>query len=116
MYKVYVKADETGRVVAINSSEFLDDLTGWVEIDQGHGDRFHHAQANYLPGPLRDAHGVCCYKLEDGEVLERTAEEMAADRGTFTDKPTIESRVENVEEKTGELEEALSLILSGVTE
>lgn len=30
--------------------------------------------------------------------------------------PTLKTRVEDVEEKTGELEEALELILSGVTE
>lgn len=58
MNKVYAKADEDGRVIAINSDAFLTDTTGWVEIDHGTGDKYHHAQGNYLPGQLMDWRGV----------------------------------------------------------
>lgn len=78
-YVVFIRTDDAGRVVAINSSAFLTDTDGWVEIDSGHGDRFHHAQGNYLPGPLADERGVYRYKLTDGAVAERTQEEMDVD-------------------------------------
>lgn len=78
-YKVLVRADDAGRVVAINSSAFVTDTDGWVEIDSGWGDQYHHAQGNYLPGPLTDERGVCRYKLADGAVVERTQEEMDGD-------------------------------------
>ena len=78
-YKVLIRADAAGRVVAINSSAFITDTDGWVEIDSGYGDRCHHAQGNYLPGPLMDERGVYRYKLDDGAVVERTPEEMDAD-------------------------------------
>ena len=78
-YLVYIRVDDAGRVVDINSSAFLTDTDGWVQIDRGHGDRFHHAQGNYLPGPLMDERGVYRYKLADGAVVERTAEELDAD-------------------------------------
>lgn len=81
LYKVFARADEEGRVIEINSSAFIDGESGggWVEIDSGYGDRYHHAQGNYLPLPLMDKRGVYRYKLVDGKVAERTQEEMDAD-------------------------------------
>ena len=90
VYKVYVRVDESGRLVSINSSAFVRDTEGMVEIDRGPGDRYHHAQGNYLPGPLMDVRGVCRYKLEGGKVVERTEEEMLADV-----KPRVKSDLEN---------------------
>ena len=78
-YIVYIRVDDAGRVVDINSSAFVQDTDGWVQIDSGHGDRYHHAQGNYLPRPLMDERGVYRYKLADGAVVERTQEEMDAD-------------------------------------
>lgn len=115
-YKVLVRVDSAGRVVAINSSAFALDTDCWTEIDSGYGDRYHHAQGNYLPGPLMDDRGIYRYKLKDGEVVERTQDEMDADYTEPEIKPSIEARVETVEGETAELREALDLILSGVTE
>lgn len=78
-YIVYVKANSNGCITAVNSSEFLTDTTDWVEIDSGYGDKYHHAQGNYLPMPIVDERGIYRYKLEDGKVVERTKEEMDAD-------------------------------------
>ena len=77
--RVFVKTDDKNRVTAINSEIFISDKTGWVEIDRGDGDRYHHAQGNYFPKPLTDENGVYRYKYADGIVSERTAEEMAGD-------------------------------------
>ena len=76
---VYVKTDDKNRVTAVNSEIFISDKTGWVEIDRGDGDRYVHAQGNYLPKPLTDENGVYRYKYADGIVSERTAEEIAGD-------------------------------------
>lgn len=78
-HEVYVKTDADGRITAINSSAFLPDAEGWMLIDQGHGDRYAHAQGNYLPQPIMDEFGVYQYKLVNGVVTERTVEEMMAD-------------------------------------
>lgn len=78
-YKVLVRVDDAGRVVAINSDAFVTDTDGWVEIDSGYGDRYHHAQGNYLPLPMMDERGVFRYKLVDGKMAERTQEEMDGD-------------------------------------
>ena len=115
-YHVYIRVDDAGRVLAINSSAFVQDTEGWVQIDSGNGARYHHAQGNYLPGPLTDERGVYRYKLADGAIVERTAEEMDGDWAPMASQPTLESRVETVEGTTQELQEALDLLLTGVTE
>ena len=78
-YTVYVRTDGEGRILDIGSDAFLRSVDGWTAIDSGSGDRYRHAQGNYLPGPLMDERGVYRYKLADGAVAERTQEEMDAD-------------------------------------
>lgn len=75
-YIVYVKPNPNSYITAVNSSEFLTDTTGWVEIDSGYGDRYHHAQGNYFEKPIRTEGGAYRYKLVDGAVVECTAEEI----------------------------------------
>lgn len=79
MNRVYIKTDIQGRVTAINSDAFLGDSGGWTEIDYGEGDRFYHAQGNYLPKPLITALGICQYKMLSNKVVERTATEISLD-------------------------------------
>ena len=76
--KVLVRIDDAGRVTAINSDAFVSG-DGWTQIDEGEGDRYRHAQNNYLLKPLTDERGVYRYKLVDGLVVQRTQAEMDAD-------------------------------------
>ena len=79
--KVLVQTDDAGRVTAINSDACVSG-DGWTQIDEGEGDRYHHAQGNYFPGPLYDARGIPQYAyVPDGDPKwrERTQEEMDAD-------------------------------------
>ena len=77
--RVFIKTDSKNRVTAIDSEIFISDTSGWVEIDSGDGDKFAHAQGNYLPKSLTDENGVYRYKYENGAVCERSEGEMAAD-------------------------------------
>ena len=86
--RVYVQTDETGRVLRLEGEYSLPaDLTGWTKIDEGYGDRFSLAQSHYLDNPLYDG-AVLRYKLVDGKVVERTAEEIEADKAKLP-KPVI---------------------------
>lgn len=76
-YIVYAKPDSNGYITSVNSSEFLMDMTGWVEIDSGYGDRYLHAMGNYFPTPLMTDGEAYRYKLVSGKVVECTAEEIA---------------------------------------
>ena len=113
-YIVYVKIDEQNRIQAVNSSAFLDDVTGWVEIDSGFGDKYHHAQGNYFDKPLYDDRGIMRYRLVLGVPKERTQEDMDADYEAAEPQASLEARVEELEKKVdGEIadqREALNLL------
>lgn len=86
--RVYVQTDETGRVLRLEGEYSLPaDLTGWTKIDEGNGDKYALAQSHYLAKPLYDG-AVLRYKLVDGKVVERTAEEIEADKVKLP-KPVI---------------------------
>lgn len=86
-YIVYVKPNDSGYITAVNSSEFLSDTTGWVEIDRGYGDKYHHAQGNYFPQPIWTEGGAYRYKLVDGEPVECTPEEIREQEEARKPKP-----------------------------
>lgn len=112
-YKVLVHVDDAGRVVEINSSAFVTDTDGWVEIDSGWGDRYHHAQGNYLPGSLMDRRGLCRYKLGNGKIVERTQEEIDADYTPPQTTPTVEQRLTVVESSTDDIILMLADMIGG---
>ena len=91
--KVLVQIDDAGRVTAINSDAFVSG-DGWTAIDEGEGDRYRHAQNNYLLKPLTDERGVYRYKLVDGLAAQRTQAEMDAD---FDARPAPEPTAEEKE-------------------
>ena len=117
-YIVYARTNSNGYIIAVNSSAFLTDTTGWTEIDSGYGDKYHHAQGNYFPQPITTDGGAYRYKLVDGVPTECTAEEIAAQGEALKPVPTpsLENRVEVLETDAVETREALEMILSGVTE
>ena len=80
-YKVYVSL-QNGYITSINSEIFLseEEMDSMTEIDQGQGDKYAHAQSQYLEKGLVDEHGRYNYKFVEGKVVE-VAE---------VDKPTIE--------------------------
>lgn len=104
--KVYVKTNENNEIIEINSSIFLADTEGYIEIDEGYGDKYAHAQGHYLDKPLTDEQGRYNYMLFGEEVME-IAE---------ADKPTIEAIPQvTTEERLNALEEAmLEMVLGGM--
>lgn len=108
-YIVYVKIDDANRIMAVNSSAFVPDPSGWVEIDRGFGDKYHHAQGNYFDQPIYDDRGIKRYKLDDGKLVERTQEEMDADYTPPVPKPSDAERIAALEEEL-----AAAKILLGV--
>lgn len=79
-YKVYVSLQD-GYITSINSEIFLsqEEIQAMTEIGQGKGDKYAHAQSQYLEKGLVDEYGRHNYKYVEGKVVE-VAEE---------DKPTI---------------------------
>lgn len=121
--QVYVLPNAAGYITRIDGGYTATNITNpenWVLIDEGTGDRYNLCQSNYLPQPLRTDGGAYRYKLVDGQVVECTAEEIAAQEEAMSPNPdatpTLEYRVGALETDAAETREALEMILTGVTE
>lgn len=113
IYKVYIKTDEKNRIIAINSSAFLDDTLGWIKIDEGIGDKYHHAQGNYFDKSIYTTDGVPRYKLVDGKAVERSDEEIEADKPEPTKpQPTVEELQEQLLQTQLALTEIYEMMLA----
>lgn len=81
-YIVFIKIDNESHIIAVNSNAFIQSFEGWIQIDEGDGDRYHHAQGNFFDKPLTDERGIYRYLYTpESEQLwrERTQEEMDED-------------------------------------
>ena len=93
--KVYVKTDESDRIIRCDGGYTTpEDLSGWTQIDEGTGDKYNLCQSHYFDGGLYTADGIPRYKLVDGKPVERTAEEIAADRAALV--PTAPTALEQL--------------------
>ena len=73
---VYIKTDSNSNITDINSDVFINDTDGWIKIDEGVGDKYTHAQGNYLSKGLTTENGIYRYKYIDNKVVEKTVEEI----------------------------------------
>lgn len=89
---VYVRLDESNNIVEINSDRFITDKICWVKIDEGFGDKYNHAQGNYLDKPLMDEYGRYNYQLANGEVVE-IAEEDKPKYQPYTYEQLVEIKI-----------------------
>lgn len=112
-YIVYVKNDSSGRIIAVNSSAFLNDTTGWLEIDRGFGDKYGHAQGNYFQTPICTDDGAFRYKLVDGKVVECSTEEVAeqVEKICISTEKTIAQRVATLEKGISEVKNLFSAFM-----
>lgn len=94
--RVYILLDEQNRIIRIEGEYSLPgDLTGWVQIDEGYGDRFSLAQSHYIDGGLYTMQGIPRYKYEGGACVLRSEAEIAADRDALPKpQPSQLDRVE----------------------
>ena len=97
--KVYVLPGSSGYITRIDGGYTIGNITdpeNWVLIDEGNGDRYNLCQGNYFPQPIITDGGAYRYKLVDGQPVECTAEEIAAQEEALkpVPTPTLENRVE----------------------
>lgn len=86
--KVYVQMDDQSRITRCEGGFTTPaDLTGWVQIDEGTGDKYNLCQSHYFDG-LYTADGIPRYALADGAPVLRSDEEIEADRAAIVHAPT----------------------------
>lgn len=101
---VYCQVDEQNRITAVNSSIFLLDVTGWLELDRSDSgsrtsrDAYAHAQGNYFSDGLTDDTGAHRYIYDASsspKYREATAAEMQAERDAFPKPlPTVQEETD----------------------
>lgn len=117
--KVYALPNAVGYITNIDGGYTIGNITtpeDWVLIDEGYGDKYNLCQSNYLPQPLRTDGGAYRYKLVDGQVVECTQEEIAAQEAALPKpetKPSLESRVDTLESTTDDMVLMLADIIGG---
>lgn len=92
--KVYIKIDENNCITDINSSIFLSSIEGYICIDEGSGDKYVHAQGNYLKKSLVDSKGRYNYKYISNKVVELTEEEKESLYPKQEPQPSREEQLE----------------------
>ena len=93
--RVFIKIDDNNRITRIEGEYTLpQDLTDWILIDEGYGDKYNLAQTHYLEKGLTTADDIYQYKFENEEVVERTEGEIEADREAA---PVIPTQMELLE-------------------
>lgn len=93
--RVFILIDDNNRITRIEGEYTLpQDLTDWIQIDEGYGDKYHLAQSNYLNKPLMTEDGIYQFKYENDQIVERTTEEIEADREAV---PVIPTQMEQLE-------------------
>lgn len=116
---VYVKTDAHRYIVCVDggyTTSNIADPENWVQIDAGEGDRYNLCQNNYFDKSIRTESGVYRYKLVDGQPVECTAEEIAAQEAALPKpevKPSLESRVDTLETTTDDMILMMADIIGG---
>ena len=118
--KVYIQTDTEGRILRCEGGYTTpSDLTGWIEIDEGTGDKYNLCQSHYFDGSLYTVDGIPRYKWDGSAAVLRTEEELEADRVAIPEsKPskTVEARLTALEAEAEQAKadrEALNILLGG---
>ena len=112
--KVYVLTDDQSRIIRCEGGYTIGnitDLSGWVQIDEGTGDKYNLCQSHYFDGGLYTVDGIPRYALADGVPVLRSEEEIEADRAAIVPVP---SRQELLEQQVADLQnQILTMRLGG---
>lgn len=93
--KVYIKLDAQNRIIQCEggyTESNIDNIENWIQIDEGYGDKYNLCQTHYFEKSLYTDENLYRYKYINNEIIERTAEELAAE--TITQEPTQLDRIE----------------------
>ena len=92
--KVYIQTDTDGRILRCEGGYTTpSDLTDWIEIDEGVGDKYNLCQSHYFDGGLYTMDGIPRYRWDGTQAVERTEEELEADRAARPAPPPTTEEV-----------------------
>ena len=118
--KVYIQTDTEGRILRCEGGYTTPaDLTGWIEIDEGTGDKYNLCQSHYFDGGLYTMDGIHRYHWDGEKAVLRSEDELEEDRAAIPEPEpsgTLEARVAALEadaEQAALDRAALTILLTG---
>ena len=92
--KVYIRTDDLGRIIRCEGGYTTpEDLTDWIEIDEGVGDRYNLCQSHYFHGGLYTMDGIPRSRWDGSAAVLRTEEELEEDRAARPAPPPTTEEV-----------------------
>ena len=94
--KVYIQTDAEGRILRCEGGYTTpQDLTSWIKIDEGNGDRYNLCQSHYFDSGMYTIDGIPRYRWDGTQAALRTEKEREADRASAPEAgPSQLDRVE----------------------
>ena len=105
--KAYIQTDTDGRILRCEGGYTTPaDLTDWIEIDEGNGDKYNLCQSHYFDGGLYTMDGIHRYRWDGSAAVLRSEEELEADRAARpAPPPTTNERISILEEQLVQADE-----------
>ena len=105
--KVYIQTDTEGRILRCEGGYTTPaDLTGWIEIDEGTGDKYNLCQSHYFADGMYTMDGIPRYRWDGKQAVERSEDELEADRAARpAPPPTTNERIATLEEQIAQADE-----------
>lgn len=97
--KVYIKVDSQNRIIQCDGGYTEANVIGegWIQIDEGYGDKYNLCQTHYFEDSLYTNDGFYRYKYINNEIVERTADELAADKTSLESIVPEATRLDRIE-------------------
>ncbi len=96
--KVLVKINENAEITKITSSVF-DSEDDYIIIDSGNGDKFAHAQNQYLEKTIKDIYNRYNYQYVNNEVIEVVHGEYVAPDPEPTEVEILQAENEELKDE-----------------
>ena len=96
--KVYIQTDIEGRILRCEGGYTTPaDLTGWIEIDEGTGDKYNLCQSHYFDGGLYTMDGIPRYEWTGEAAVLRNEDAIEQDRASVAqpEQPPAQQETES---------------------
>lgn len=96
--KVYIQTDTDGRILRCDGGYTTPaDLTGWIEIDEGTGDKYNLCQSHYFDGGLYTEDDIHRYEWTGEAAVLRNADAIEQDKASVAqpEQPPTQQETES---------------------
>ena len=96
--KVYIQTNTEGHIVRCEGGYTTPvDLTGWIEIDEGTGDKYNLCQSQYFDDGLYTKDGIPRYEWTGEEAMLRSEDAIEQDRASVAqpEQPPTQQETES---------------------